>query len=275
MSENGDFALVTKPSSAVEKAEPGAKRILSAMVEDTLGVARRERVAAENKKLDREAYCRALRTITADDRAKMPPMISAAPASKAIQDKPKDEAEAIYRRGIEFSKQGEHEQAFDCFKRAAERGHLGAQHQLGWSYYTGHGVRQDYAEAVKWYCKAADQGLAGAQNDLGLVYDIGQGVPQDYTEAARRFRQAAEQGYALAQRNLGEAYHDGHGVPQEYTEAVKWYRKAAEQGNAVGQCNLGAAYHEGHGVPQDYSEAVKWFRNGAEQGFDDAQRNLG
>lgn len=36
MNEKNDFALVRKPSSAVEKAAPGAKRILSGMVADTI-----------------------------------------------------------------------------------------------------------------------------------------------------------------------------------------------------------------------------------------------
>ena len=38
MSENNDFALAPRPSGALEKAEPGAKRILSGMVADTLAL---------------------------------------------------------------------------------------------------------------------------------------------------------------------------------------------------------------------------------------------
>lgn len=43
MNEKNDFALVPRPPSAVEKAEPGAKRILSGMVADTLALASKER----------------------------------------------------------------------------------------------------------------------------------------------------------------------------------------------------------------------------------------
>ena len=39
MNEKNDFALVPRPASALEKAEPGAKRILSGMVADTLTLA--------------------------------------------------------------------------------------------------------------------------------------------------------------------------------------------------------------------------------------------
>jgi hypothetical protein len=47
MNEKNDFALVRRPSSAVEKAAPGAKRILSGMVTDTLAL--RKKHSKEHK----------------------------------------------------------------------------------------------------------------------------------------------------------------------------------------------------------------------------------
>lgn len=58
-----------------------------------------------------------------------------------------------------------------------------SQNILGWMYYTGYGVRQDYEQALKWYLLAAKQGIAVAQNDLALMYYYGEGVSQDYQEA--------------------------------------------------------------------------------------------
>jgi len=49
----------------------------------------------------------------------------------------------------------------------------------------------------------------------------GHGVPQDYAEAMKRFHMAAEQGDAQAQTSLGAMYAQGHGVPQDYAEAMK------------------------------------------------------
>lgn len=43
--EKNDFALVPRPPSALEKAEPGAKRILSGMVTDTLALVKKEQAA--------------------------------------------------------------------------------------------------------------------------------------------------------------------------------------------------------------------------------------
>jgi TPR repeat protein len=47
-------------------------------------------------------------------------------------------------------------------------------------YHGGHGVPQDYQEALKWYRKAAEQGNTHAQNSLGRMYANGKGVPQDF-----------------------------------------------------------------------------------------------
>lgn len=58
-----------------------------------------------------------------------------------------------------------------------------AQYKLGYDYYLGHGISQDYAQAAIWWRKAAEQGYADAQNNLGVLYNSGKGVPQSYAEA--------------------------------------------------------------------------------------------
>ena len=99
-------------------------------------------------------------------------------------------------------------------------------------YQHGHGVSQDYTEAMKWYRKAADAGNTGAMCLIGRLYRNGLGVSQDYTEAMRWFRKAADAGHAMAMCIIGGLYEDGKGVLQDYTEAMQWYRKAADAGNA-------------------------------------------
>ncbi|MDY6375742.1 MAG: sel1 repeat family protein, partial [Succinivibrionaceae bacterium] len=44
-------------------------------------------------------------------------------------------------------------------------------------------VRQDYAEALKWYKKSAEKGCMLAQTAIGLMYMEGRGVRQDLKEA--------------------------------------------------------------------------------------------
>ena len=44
-------------------------------------------------------------------------------------------------------------------------------------------MRQDYAEAAKWYHKAAGWGFAEAQTNLGIMYYTDLGVPKDNIQA--------------------------------------------------------------------------------------------
>lgn len=145
---------------------------------------------------------------------------------------------------------------------------------IGQCYDVGHFLKQDIAEAVKWYRKAAEHGHLQAQYNLGICYANGDGVEKDMTEAVKWFREAAERGLAKAQYNLGYYYEIGEGVERDMTEAVKWYRKAADQGIAEAQANLGVCYLKGEGVYENKNEAKKWFLKAAAQGNIPAQKNL-
>ena len=94
----------------------------------------------------------------------------------------------------------------------------------------GKGVRQDHAQAARWYRTAADQGDAHAQHSLAVCYLIGEGVERDPARAARWFRRAAQQGHEGAQCELGLLYETGDGVPCDVRRALHWYRLAAVQG---------------------------------------------
>ena len=54
------------------------------------------------------------------------------------------------------------------------QGLAAAQYSLGFCYYNGYGVPQDYAQAVQWYRKAAEQGNAAAQEALRQMRQLGQ-----------------------------------------------------------------------------------------------------
>jgi TPR repeat protein len=160
-------------------------------------------------------------------------------------------------------------------KKAAKKGNVEAQFNLGLMYYNGLGVDKDYAKAVEWYQKAADQGLAVAQFNLGTMYENGRGVAKDYTKAFEWYEKAADQGYAKAQFNLGWMYQNGLGVDKDYAKAFEWYGKAADQGYANAQYSLGVMYQNGLGVEKNYTRAAEWFKRSANQGYPEAQFNLG
>ena len=97
---------------------------------------------------------------------------------------------------------------------------------------------KDYKTAMGLYQKAANKGNVLAQNNLGLSYDNGQGVKQDYKKAMAFYQKAADQGDANAQSNLGNMYYFGKGVKKDKIKTYQLWMKAAKQGNAVAQNNL-------------------------------------
>lgn len=79
-----------------------------------------------------------------------------------------------------------------------------------------------------------EQAKAGdpvAQYKLGYDYYLGRGITQDYTQAAIWWKKSAEQGYPEAMNNLGVLYNSGKGVPQSYPEAYFWQNLAAARAN--------------------------------------------
>jgi TPR repeat protein len=148
----------------------------------------------------------------------------------------------------------------------AEQGVADAQVRIARAYSVGVRVKQDYAEAARWYLKAAEQGKAVAQQELGLLYELGQGVEQNYSEAARWYRLAAEQGVGSAEVSLGLLYLYGDGLSRDNAEALKWFHRAAKRGNPWGQYNLGNMYSRGRGVDRDIAVARIWWERAANGG---------
>jgi TPR repeat protein len=170
---------------------------------------------------------------------------------------------------------GEYKAASAEFHRLAQAGDAKAQTHLGYMYYVGEGVSQDYSEAAGWYRKAAVQGNKDAQYNLAVAYAFGEGAQQDYKEAASWYRRSAEQGHAVAQYSLANSYSYGEGVKQDTGEAIKWFQRSAEQGYVRSQIQLASKFHTGDGIGLDYEAAVKWYRRAADKGDAAAQYNLG
>lgn len=138
-------------------------------------------------------------------------------------------------------------------KKYAEKGNADAQTELGERYYVGiYGVREDTAEALKWYRKTFEQGNAYAKYRLGKCYDEGIGVEDNYTkanslykEALAEFEKMAEAGNAKAQLYVGFCYEKGRGTEKNLKAAFEAYKKSAETGYFLGQYELGYCYYWG------------------------------
>jgi len=158
--------------------------------------------------------------------------------------------------------------AINKVRKFAEQGDNDSQCKLGNMYEHGDGVKQDYAEAVRWYSKAAEQGNVEIFNKLC---------------------EFANNGIVHAQRELACMYEQGKGVQKNCEEALKWYyeasvqgdiyainkvRKFAEQGDNDSQCKLGNMYEHGDGVDKDIEMALRLYVEAAGQDNSDAKRKL-
>ncbi|HYL16890.1 MAG TPA: GAF domain-containing protein [Terriglobales bacterium] len=74
-------------------------------------------------------------------------------------------------------------ETLEDLRKYAAQGDPVAQYALGARYAQGVDVKQDQAEAVRWFTKAAEQGHVGAQAALGVYYWAGRGVPADLGKA--------------------------------------------------------------------------------------------
>ncbi len=177
---------------------------------------------------------------------------------------------AQYELGLFYQKAvGNKSVASVWFKKSAEKGNIEAQCALGYCYYFGEGVRQDYEDAKKWFERSAIQGNAIAQYAIGMGYRRGDWERQSYEEARKWAKLSAEQGYAPGQKDLANSYYYGW-VIKDYSEAVRWYRKAAEQGDKDAQYHLGVCFRDGKGVSPNNKLAAKWMQMAAQNGHAEA-----
>jgi hypothetical protein len=88
------------------------------------------------------------------------------------------------------------------YRLSANAGIIDAQRDLGYSYFYGHGVRQDKVKAVYWYKKAARKNDGKALYNLGLCYEFGDGVTQSLRWAKYYFAKATQYGHQEATKKL-------------------------------------------------------------------------
>ena len=124
-------------------------------------------------------------------------------------------AEAQYALGMHYRfDRGctDEEKARKWLRAAAEQGHTEAQYRMGEVLEFGRDRKAD-AEAAMWYRKAARKGHKEAMCALAGLYEIGHGVRQSYALAFKWYLKAAEQyDYCDAQYHLGLMYLYGDGV---------------------------------------------------------------
>ncbi len=252
MNQNNNFALVRKPSSAVEKAAPGAKRILSGMVSDMLSLSKLESWFQIGKNYYFEKnFTEAVKFLRmAAERGHAKAQLHVGYCCENGVGVIKDELEAVR-----------------WYEKSAKQGEPSGQSSLGICYLDGKGVEKDCAKGLNLLRQATDKRDPQALGLLAMLY-LGQRdcVQADYGEAARFAQIADECGEAEGKTILGILHCNGLGIQQDIGKGIELLQMAAERGSAFA-CNLlGKFYARGTGVTVDFCESFKWQKLSAERG---------
>lgn len=151
---------------------------------------------------------------------------------------------------------------FEQAWQAAQNGEPNGYFLLGFFYYQGEGVTQNFTEAIKWFKKAANNGLCNSYGFLGACYI----TQKNYVEAINWFKKAIDNG-DCCYADLGACYLQ----LGKFTEAIPWLKKGIDDKRPEYYVSLGQCYY----FLQNYTEAIPWLKKAADKGITDSYFTLG
>lgn len=105
-------------------------------------------------------------------------------------------------------------------------------------------LKQDHSITKTFYEQTFEYSYSA--NYLGYMYYNGEGVPQNYAKAKELYEMAIEKGNEDAMTNLGVIYYHGNGVSQDYIRAKELFEMAYENGNGIALTYLVILYKTKH-----------------------------
>ncbi|PKC09004.1 HCP-like protein [Rhizophagus irregularis] len=208
--------------------------------------------------------------------------------------------------GTEINKK----KVLEFYEKAANKGNIYAQNQLGLLYKSGIGIEKDLNKAIFWIKRSAKESIDGkdilntlytysrnvekddknsflhvkkevekgdkeAIYNLGKYYEYGVGGKVNKDKAFELYKQAADNEFLEAIFKVGNCYYNGIGIVFNKNEAFKYYERAANKEHKIAQNNLGILYENGDGTEKNLKQAIYWYKKSAENGYKDGYYNLG
>ncbi len=176
---------------------------------------------------------------------------------------------------------------------------------IGFSFYTGEELEEDYKKAFKWFEKASNKNNLAGKYYLAKCYTYGNGVEINHRKAISFFNEAIKKGYngktesktswwqlkknvynkikILANKNDSDAqlemgriyFYGSKSFRGNYKKAVEWFQKASVQKNPEAVFMLGLAYHYGKGVNEDYKKSLEFFEKAKDLNYLEANYYIG
>lgn len=131
-------------------------------------------------------------------------------------------------------------QAIDLFTQAAANGSNTAKFMLGYAYYKGFVVSQDFKKALVLLNDAAKAGFDEAHYILAQMHANGEGTAQNYNNAINHYRAAIGQGHVESMMDLGRILAEGRMYAKNYIQSYILFNIASVYGapNAVENRNI-------------------------------------
>ena len=158
--------------------------------------------------------------------------------------------------------------------KAAQHGHMVAQHNVGSMYRHGEGVEQNFQQARIWYQRAAERGFAHSQWSLGVMNYRGIGAPPNREEALKWLSLSLAQEHYPSMSTLANMFTDANGHPEQPQLVFDLRRAAAQLGDHYSEFQLGRFYRAGYLGAPDYPEALAWFERAANAGYAPADAQI-
>ncbi|KAH8682220.1 hypothetical protein BX600DRAFT_505831 [Xylariales sp. PMI_506] len=117
---------------------------------------------------------------------------------------------------------------------------------IGRMWLRGEGMKQNFANARKWFERGIEHGDAQSQWGMGVMYLHGYGVSQSISRATELLKAAADKEWNAAQVTLG-ALHLDRGAPDDVKIANHYFESAARFANIEAQYYLAEMMHQGVG----------------------------
>ena len=96
---------------------------------------------------------------------------------------------------------------------------------IGWQFYSGVGRNQSHTESYTWFLKAAKRGHVTAQYNLGIMYENGEYIKQDFIIASMWFYVASKNGSSNAKKRIQGLLNDDKLFPNQYNHAKNLAKK--------------------------------------------------
>ena len=166
--------------------------------------------------------------------------------------------------------------AINFYKQAEALGSIRACKQLGFMFYRGLGVKNDFQSSFEYYQKASSAHDGEATCNVGQFYYLGKYVKPDGLKAKELYQRGIKENCNEGYRLLGELYSYGcENVGKDWDIAMQYFEEALKHGSNKAKHYLGRAYINDDNPLRDYDLGRQYLLESGQEGNPESYYVLG